>query len=262
MRRVGLEACQPRAYRRTTVPGQAPPPADHVRRDFTASRPGEKLAGDITHIRTGEGWLYLATVIDLCSRKVAGWSMANHMRTELIIDAFTMTASRTTLTKNATFHSDRGAQYTSDTYHRLLKCHGARPSVGATACAGTTLPQSRSSARSRTNSYTGTPVQPAAPRVPRSPSTAPRRSRPVIDHLRLDRHQPQDRPRWMEEAGGRIKIRQLRGTGSWRSPWPGCCGGGCRPPRGAQPEPSPLVGSPGVGWCSRMRRGRRCGRPG
>ncbi len=58
--------------------------------------------------------------------------MANHTRTELIIDAFTMAASRTTLTKNATFHSDRGAQYTSDAYHRLLKCHGARPSVGAT----------------------------------------------------------------------------------------------------------------------------------
>ncbi|CAI7977278.1 transposase [Frankia sp. Hr75.2] len=132
MRRAGLEACQPRAYRRTTIPSQAPPPADHVRRDFTATRPGEKLVGDITYIRTGEGWLYLATVIDLYSRKVVGWSMANHMRTELIIDAFTMAASRTTLTPNATFHSDRGAQYTSDAYHRVLKCHGARPSVGAT----------------------------------------------------------------------------------------------------------------------------------
>ncbi|MCK9930877.1 IS3 family transposase, partial [Frankia sp. Mgl5] len=132
MRRAGLEACQPRAYRRTTIPGQAPPPTDHVRRDFTATRPGEKLVGDITYIRTGEGWLYLATVIDLYSRKVVGWSMANHMRTELIIDAFTMAASRTTLAKNATFHSDRGAQYTSDAYHRVLKRHGARPSVGAT----------------------------------------------------------------------------------------------------------------------------------
>ncbi|KFB02538.1 integrase family protein, partial [Frankia sp. Allo2] len=94
MRRAGLKACQPRAYRRTTIPDQTPPPADHVRRDFTATRPGEKLVGDITYIRTGEGWLYLATVIDLYSRKVAGWSMANHMRTELIIDAFTMAASR------------------------------------------------------------------------------------------------------------------------------------------------------------------------
>ncbi|WP_085950117.1 IS3-like element ISFsp8 family transposase [Frankia sp. EAN1pec] len=132
MRRAGLEACQPRAYRRTTIPGQAPAPADHVRRDFTATRPGEKLIGDITYIRTGEGWLYLATVIDCYSRKVAGWSMATHLRTELIIDAFTMAASRTTLAPNALFHSDRGAQYTSDAYHRVLKRHGVRPSVGAT----------------------------------------------------------------------------------------------------------------------------------
>ncbi|SBW26219.1 integrase catalytic subunit [Candidatus Protofrankia californiensis] len=132
MRRAGLKACQPRAYRRTTIPGQAPAPADHVRRDFTATQPGAKLVGDITYVRTGEGWLYLATVIDLYSRKVIGWSMANHMRTELIIDAFTMTTSRTTLTPDAIFHSDRRTQYTSDAYQRILKRHGVRPSVGAT----------------------------------------------------------------------------------------------------------------------------------
>ncbi|WP_220386377.1 IS3 family transposase [Frankia sp. ArI3] len=132
MRRAGLKACQPRAYRRTTIPSQAPAPADHVRRDFTATRPGAKLVGDITYIRTGEGWLYLATVIDCYSRKVLGWSMADHMRTELIIDAFTMAASRATLTPDVIFHSDRGAQYTSDAYHRTLSKHGARPSVGAT----------------------------------------------------------------------------------------------------------------------------------
>ncbi len=132
MRRAGLRACQPRAYRRTTLPGQAPAPTDRLRRDFTAARPGEKLVGDITYIRTGEGWLYLATVIDCYSRKVIGWSMADHMRTELIIDAFTMAATRTRLQPGATFHSDRGSQYLSDAYQRVLRHHQVHPSAGAT----------------------------------------------------------------------------------------------------------------------------------
>jgi transposase InsO family protein len=132
MRSAGLRACQPRAYRRTTLPGQAPAPTDRVRRDFTAARPGEKLVGDITYIRTGEGWLYLATVIDCYSRKVIGWSMADHMRTDLIIDAFTMAATRTRLAPGAVFHSDRGSQYLSDAYQRTLQRHQVLPSAGAT----------------------------------------------------------------------------------------------------------------------------------
>lgn len=132
MRHAGLRACQPRAYRRTTVPGQAPAPVDRVHRNFTATRPGEKLVGDITYIRTGEGWLYLATVIDCYSRKVIGWSMADHMRTELIIDAFTMAATRTRLQPGAVFHSDRGSQYLSDAYQRTLGRHQVLSSAGAT----------------------------------------------------------------------------------------------------------------------------------
>ncbi len=132
MRQAGLRACQPRAYRRTTIPGQAPAPTDRVRRDFTATRPGTKLVGDITYIRTNEGWLYLATVIDCYSRKVVGWSMADHMRTELIIDAFTMAATRTRIQEGATFHSDRGSQYLSDAYQRVLRHHQVHPSAGAT----------------------------------------------------------------------------------------------------------------------------------
>lgn len=132
MRQGGLRACQPRAYRRTTMPGQAPAPTDRVRRDFTATRPGTTLVGDITYIRTGEGWLYLATVIDRYSRKVIDWSMAAHMNTELIIDAFTMAATRARIQKGATFHSDRGSQYLSDAYQRVLRHHQVHPSAGAT----------------------------------------------------------------------------------------------------------------------------------
>ncbi|CAO5245383.1 transposase [Frankia sp. AgKG'84/4] len=132
MRYAGLRACQPRAYRRTTIAGQAPAPADRVRRDFTATRPGTKLVGDITCIRTGEGWLYLATVIDCYSRKVIGWSMADHMRSELITDAFTMAATRTRIQEGATFHSDRGSQYLSAAYQRVPRHHQVHPSAGAT----------------------------------------------------------------------------------------------------------------------------------
>ena len=79
MREQGLVAVQPRAYKVTTVPGEddehdAP---DRIGRDFTAAAPGQRLVGDITYLRTDEGWLYLATVIDLCTRMVVGWQMAD-----------------------------------------------------------------------------------------------------------------------------------------------------------------------------------------
>jgi putative transposase len=70
-----------------------------------------KLVGDITYIRCWTGWLYLATVIDCCSREVIGWSMADHMRTSLVCDAIGMAAGRGRLEPGAIFHSDRGSQY-------------------------------------------------------------------------------------------------------------------------------------------------------
>ena len=79
MRELGLRACQPRAYKRTTVPGEEPVTSpDLIDRDFTAAAPGQRLVGDITYLRTGEGWLYLATVIDLATRMVTGWQLAPH----------------------------------------------------------------------------------------------------------------------------------------------------------------------------------------
>ena len=132
MAELGLKACQPRAYKTTTQPdpdatGQ---PADLVGRDFTADEPGVKLVGDISYIRTWAGWLYLATVIDCCSREVIGWSMADHMRTSLVCDAITMAVGRGRVQPDAIFHSDRGSQYTSTEFAVHLGAFNLRGSMG------------------------------------------------------------------------------------------------------------------------------------
>lgn len=80
-------------------------------RDFTASAPGVKLVGDVTYIPTGEGWVYLATVIDCFSKMVVGWSMADHYKTPLISSALDMAANNVELTDGCIFHSDRGSNY-------------------------------------------------------------------------------------------------------------------------------------------------------
>ena len=132
MAELGLKACQPRAYKTTT---QADPaaggPADLLGRDFTAGQPGTKLVGDITYIKTWAGWLYLATVIDCCTRQVVGWSMAEHMRTSLVCDAITMAAGRGSVQPGAVFHSDRGSQYTSAEFRSHLGGFNLRGSMGA-----------------------------------------------------------------------------------------------------------------------------------
>jgi putative transposase len=88
MRELGLVACQPRPWRPTTTEADlAHRISDLVGRDFTAVEPGTKLVGDITYLATGEGWVYLATVIDCYSKMVVGWSMADHYKTSLITTA-------------------------------------------------------------------------------------------------------------------------------------------------------------------------------
>lgn len=132
MAEEGLKACQPRAYKTTTEPDPdaTSQPADHLGRDFTAATPGTKLVGDITYVRTWSGWLYLATVIDCCTRQVVGWSMADHMRTSLVCDALSMAAARGNLSPKAVFHSDRGSQYTSAEFAAHLASLGIVGSVG------------------------------------------------------------------------------------------------------------------------------------
>jgi putative transposase len=133
MRELGLKACQPRAYKRTTMPGDQPVSTpDLIEREFTAEQPGTRLVGDITYLRTDQGWLYLATVIDLASRMVVGWQTAAHMRTSLIIDALAMAKRHGHIDRGAVFHSDRGCQYTSREFTQFCEQIQVRPSLGRT----------------------------------------------------------------------------------------------------------------------------------
>jgi transposase InsO family protein len=133
MRQLGLMACQPRPYKVTTrADAAAAATPDLVGRDFTAEVPGTRLVGDITYIRTWEGWLYLATVLDCHSKRVVGWSMAEHLRTDLICDAITMAATNVEFASGAVFHSDRGSQYTSEQFRVHLAAHGLSGSIGRT----------------------------------------------------------------------------------------------------------------------------------
>ena len=108
----GLVACQPRPKGpRTTIGSDAGATPDLIGRDFTATEPGHRLVGDITYIATWQGWLYLATVLDCFSKKVVGYAMAEHMRTELVTDALAMAQRNGRIRPGVTiFHSDRGTQ--------------------------------------------------------------------------------------------------------------------------------------------------------
>lgn len=134
MRELGLQPCQPRPWRPvTTIGGSAADLPDLVCRDFTAEAPAVKLVGDITYIRTWEGWLYLATVLDCYSKKVVGYAMADHMRTELVADALRMAAGTLPFRRQETiFHSDRGSQYLSSEFAAVAHELGVRRSAGRT----------------------------------------------------------------------------------------------------------------------------------
>jgi putative transposase len=134
MRELGLEPCQPKPWRHslTEQDGHAGPIPDLVNRDFTADEPGRKMVGDITYIDTWEGWVYLATVIDCATRKIVGWAMDDNYRTPLISRAIEMAARNLDLPEGAVFHSDRGSNYTSAEFAKVLKENGITQSVGRT----------------------------------------------------------------------------------------------------------------------------------
>jgi transposase InsO family protein len=132
MRAHGIVGRHLRRKKRTTVPDPVAPPApDLLKRDFTASRLDERWCGDITYIQVGGRWLFLACVIDICSRRVLGWSMPPHMRAELVIDALQMAvAVRGGDVAGVVFHSDRGSQYTSAVFAQVCGGFGVRRSMG------------------------------------------------------------------------------------------------------------------------------------
>ena len=126
MRAAGIRSVTHRRFRvRTTDSAHAHPVAENVLgRDFAADAPDRKWATDITYVPTDEGWLYLAAVIDLCSRKVVGWSMAEHLRSELCQAALTMAVGNRRPGTGLVHHGDRGVQYCCHAYRALLEQAG------------------------------------------------------------------------------------------------------------------------------------------
>jgi transposase InsO family protein len=136
MRLNDLHGRAPRHWKKTTIadPAATARP-DLVGRDFTIDPDhptplDTRWCGDITYVHTWQGWLYLATVIDLASRRVVGWATADHLRTDLVADALTDAVNRRRPTPGVLFHSDRGCQYTSAQYANLARDLGVQLSVG------------------------------------------------------------------------------------------------------------------------------------
>lgn len=133
MRLAGLKGHCKKRWRKTTIqdPAAEAEALDLIQRHFG---PGEvvdaRYVGDITYIATWEGWAYLATVIDLDSRRVVGWALADHMRTELISEALMNAFESRRPPAGVIFHSDRGCQYTSRDFRQLATDHGVKLSLG------------------------------------------------------------------------------------------------------------------------------------
>lgn len=132
LRRQGLRAKAARKFKATTNSTHNLPVSPNLlNQDFTACRPNEKWVGDITYLWTDEGWMYLATVIDLFSRKVVGWAMSERMTAKLVCDALMMALWRRKMPKHVIFHSDRGSQYCSREFQRLIGKHQLYSSMSA-----------------------------------------------------------------------------------------------------------------------------------
>lgn len=134
MKSLGIKARTHRRFRvRTTDSNHAHPIAPNVLgRKFSAARTDQVWLTDITYIPTEEGWLYLAGVMDMCSRRIVGWSMAEHMRAGLVRDALSMAIRSRCPGAGLLHHSDRGVQYACDDYRRQLEAHGITVSMSRT----------------------------------------------------------------------------------------------------------------------------------
>jgi putative transposase len=132
MRRVGLRGClrgrKMRTTHRRALQQTAAP--DLVNRNFASKEPDRLWVADITYIRSREGFVYLAFILDVCSRRVVGWSMATHLRTKLVVDALQRAIVRRKPAPGLVHHSDRGVQYTSLSFGKRLEDEGLVPSMG------------------------------------------------------------------------------------------------------------------------------------
>lgn len=134
MRENGIRVRPKRRFRRTTDSNHSYPIADNiVNRNFDVKTPDRLWAGDITYIWTSQGWLYLAVILDLFSRRVVGWSLADHMRTEMVLSALRMALGQRIAHRGMIYHSDRGSQYASGDYREVLKAYGIECSMSRKA---------------------------------------------------------------------------------------------------------------------------------
>lgn len=130
MRQDGLRGRVRRRFRRTTDSNHKLPVAPNtLNRQFSVDAPDRVWAGDITYIRTAAGWGYLAVILDLHSRMVVGWALADHMRTELVEQALVAALGKRTPSSDLLHHSDRGSQYASGSYRARLQAHGIAVSM-------------------------------------------------------------------------------------------------------------------------------------
>jgi transposase InsO family protein len=130
MREAGVQVRHRKKYKVTTNSNHKQPVFDNLlERQFDVPQPDQVYASDITYIWKQEGWLYLAVVIDLCSRKVVGWSMGSRMKAQLVCDALTMALWQRRPKVGLIHHSDRGSQYASKAFRKLLKAHGIKGSM-------------------------------------------------------------------------------------------------------------------------------------
>jgi putative transposase len=130
MRLRGLQAKQSKRFKTTTKRNRAHPAAPNLlKRDFTADRPDQKWLADITYIATLEGWLYLAAILDLHTRRIVGWAMSDRMTSALTMAALKMALLQRQPQASLIHHSDQGSQYTDQAYQALLKDRGIRASM-------------------------------------------------------------------------------------------------------------------------------------
>jgi putative transposase len=132
MRSAGIVGCHRRRHVVTTVREPSAPSApDHLERQFVAETPNTKWTADITHIPTWAGFLYLAVVLDVFSRRIVGWAMADHLRTELVLSALEMALWNRRPAPGVIHHSDHGCQYTSIAFGNRCQEAGVVPSLGS-----------------------------------------------------------------------------------------------------------------------------------
>ncbi len=133
LRERGLRARNGKGFKyRPAIESKTNAMDNKLNREFEAKRPNQKWVSDITYIKVGRKWLYLAAVLDLFSRKIVGWSLDIHMREDLIIEAFEMAAANREIKQEGLIHSDRGVQYRSNSYQETLQAYGFESSMSRT----------------------------------------------------------------------------------------------------------------------------------